>query len=773
MEISKYIYFLHETLDTSKDYLNLLGNKANNLIKLYHLESHSIKVPSGFVIGANVIRSIVETGVYPDNFFQVIKDNINKLGVRVNKEIGNIHKPLLLSIRSSGSISMPGILDTMLNVGINTYMKEHMNDFFSNLHERNICNVKEDVYQQVNYALQLVIDSLKGDKIQKYFPEGRPDINMGIIVQEMVFGNRNSNSYTGVVFSSNPHDGLDLFGEFLQEEQGDSLVGGKITPLSVIHLKQQQPKVYEELFKICKYLEREFGYIQDVEFTIEDGELYILQTRNAQLSLSEKILMLERFLQEGLITKKEFLQHVDTIENITNNYIDYNPSIEIIGEGLAATGNVIGGVLAVSFESCKKFKEKGETVIFAAHETTPDHMDALNLSSGLLTVRGGATSHAAVIARGRNMVCVLSVEGMKMLDNAIEIKNNVIKEGDILTVDANRGLIIKGSLPIQVHNHNYDFLSWRCSPIKIRVNGETVADIENGHRFRMSGIGLCRIEHMLLKEEGLKYLRQLLLNNSEDNQKLLEHYLEIELLLLLKAMKGLPITIRLMDPPLHEFLPAEELKEHNPMMGNRGARLMITYENLCALQIRSIFISNFVKMEEPLPVEIMVPFVFHVRELQAIKKIINEVEKEIFQVFHKKVNYKFGVMIEVPRAVFIAEEIAKEVDFISFGTNDLTQMTLGLSRDDSNFVIAEYIKKGIIKHDPFITLDSVVRELISLCIDKVLKVNKHIKIGICGEQAADKESLQFLSTLPLSYISCSPFRVQTAAFYLNKFSTII
>lgn len=768
----KYIYSFNNQEQFQEYSTNLLGNKGFNLCNLVF---DGYNVPAGFILSAELVDYFINHKQYPDSFISELQDHLKKLEIITKKTIGDKNNPLLLSIRSSGNISLPGILDTMLNIGINTHVKNNWQvnqDFINDIFAKNPCKQYEDIFEQITHGIQLVVDSLHGEKIHKYFPNNRPDISMAIIIQEMVFGNKNNNSYTGVVFSSHPNDGnLKLFGEFLQAQQGDNLVSGKVSPRNIDELIQINKILYDEINTICKKLEQKYKYIQDVEFTVEDNKLYILQTRNAEMSLNGKILMLERFIKDKIIDYKDFFKHIQHISKITNSFINYKnlDNISILGEGLKATNNVVMGAVATSYQEVLKLHNNNIPVVFFATETTPDDMDSLNIVKGLVTAKGGATSHAAVVARGKNIVCVLSVRDMHITKDGVTIKNKTLYNGDYVTVDGNEGLIIDGNIPIEKQNNIYEFLNWRLSPIKIRMNGETPEDMVNGHKFNMDGVGLCRIEHMLLKEPGLQYIRNLLTTNTESNQKILENYLQNEFLLIFQALKDLPINIRLLDPPLHEFLPKAELAEHNPMMGNRGARILITYENLCELQIRSIFMSNFILMPKPIPLEIMVPFVFDVKEFIYISHIIRNVVENMEKEFDKKMTYKLGVMIELPRAVFVADQFAPYVDFICFGTNDLTQMTFGLSRDDSSIIIQEYIKKGILSSDPFVSLDKVVQELISLCITKAQSTNPNMDFGICGEHAGEAISLEFLSTLPLKYISCSPFRIQEANFYLNKY----
>jgi pyruvate,orthophosphate dikinase len=390
-------------------------------------------------------------------------------------------------------------------------------------------------------------------------------------------------------------------------------------------------------------------------------------------------------------------------------------------------------------------------------------MKSIVLSSGLITIKGGATSHAAIVARGRNMVCILALKNLEILQNGIKIENVFLENRTLVTLDGNRGYLFEGIVDTEEAIGNTESTKWKLSDIQVKVNGETVLDMENGHKFLMDGVGLCRIEHMLLTEHGNSLFSEFLLNEQNKNLEIeLEKYLSNCFKDLFIALKNLPITIRLLDPPLHEFLPIDKLKEVNPMMGNRGARLLINNNCILALQIRGIF-NAYIFTKSKSILEIMIPFVFSIEEIVYIKRVIKEIHTNEFS----SIEYKFGVMIELPRAVFIADLISKEVDFISFGTNDLTQMTFGLSRDDSGSIIQHYMEKGIMHFDPFQKLDNIVEELLKIAVQKARSIKPHIIIGICGEQGANEETVEFLSFIGINYISCSPFSVEQVRFCLN------
>lgn len=805
-ENNKYFYFFNDSIFNknhknynSQELLNLFGNKAKNLGDLWHLSNfkETIKVPFGGVFTYNLIKYYLENNKFPEDFYKELDEVLIYFENITGKKINSSTNPLIFSIRSSGSISLPGILDTFLNIGITTNMINEIEksniskeiEFFKDIYEKNLLKDMDNVKEQISTAIKKIIESLNGDKLKMYFTKKVPDLTGGIIIQEMVFGNKNENSYTGVVFSSNPQTGKkELFGEYLSKSQGNLLVNGEVTPYKIELLKTTGSNLYNEIQDICNFLEIYYHYIQDIEFTVENNQLYILQTRNGELSTKGKIVFGERLVKDNIISKKEFFKknYVENIYNIKEDFINednikiaYKNNL-IIGEGLGITNNVIEGVIATSYEEVLKYKDNN-SVIFVTEESNPNHMNSINLSKGLLTMRGGATSHGAVVARGRNIVGILSVNNLTIEKEGIYINNIFYANGSKLILDGTRGLIIDNLNNIisieKTTSDNYEFFNWNTTPIKVRVNGETVEEMKNANKFHMDGVGLCRIEHIFLEEPGLTYIRNILkyitnnhsqgiINKEEEN---LKNYLIENFNNLFDNINGLPICIRLIDPPIHEFLPEDIYKEHNPMMGNRGARLMVIYEKLCELQIESIFLSNFIERKKPLPLEIMVPFIFSVEELIYIKNIINNIRNSMEIKYNIKINYKFGVMVELPKAVFVIENITKEVDFICFGTNDLTQMTFGLSRDDSNLIINEYIKKGILKFNPFITLDETIKLFIQEVVTKAKAIKEDISLGICGEHAGDEESIKFLSTLPLSYISVSAFRITSARYFLNKY----
>ena len=777
---NKYFYFFNNIIfdKNNKNYhpekvLKLFGNKGKNLGDLWHISNGKMSIPFGVVISYDLIKYYLLHNDFPEDFHIFLEESLEYLQHITGKKFGNIHNPLIVSIRSSGSISLPGILDTLLNVGITSSMTD---EFLKSMYNPLFHN--KTPKEQIIEAIKKIIESLNGKKLKMYFSDNLPDLTGGIIIQEMIFGNKNENSYTGVVFSSDPATGEpEMFGEFLHKCQGNLLVNGEVTPNNFSYLQNINKKLYEEIEDICVYLEDYFKYIQDIEFTVEDNKLYILQTRNGELSTGAKIIMGERLVKKNIISKKDFFKgnYINNVYNINENFIDEKNLIIamennlVIGKGLGITNSAMMGVIATSYEEVLKYKDN---VIFLTEESNPNHMNAINLSKGLLTMRGGVTSHGAVVARGRNMVGILSVDTLKIQEDGIYLDNVFYPNGSELILDGNSGWIInpKNNLvKIQKDENFYDFLNWNITPIKVRINGETVNDMINGNKFKMDGIGLCRIEHMLLEEAGLTYIRNILKNkNINENIENLKKYLVSSFNNIFDHI-NVPMCIRLIDPPIHEFLPEDIYKEHNPMMGNRGARLMIFYEELCEIQIESIFTSNFIGRQNSVPLEIMVPFVFGVEELIYIKNIINKIHKQMEEKYTIKFDYKFGVMVELPRAVFVIEEIVKEVDFICFGTNDLTQMTFGLSRDDSNGIINTYMEKGILKSNPFVTLDRVIQLFIKEVVMKAKSIKESISIGICGEHAGDEESIKFLCTLPLNYISVSPFRVNSSRYFVNKY----
>jgi pyruvate,orthophosphate dikinase len=791
---NKYIFYFDNNIfnESSIDYnknfiLNNFGNKGKNLANLWHLNkinNSNMKIPFGFIINYQLIKYFLENNKFPEDFLEELKESLKYLEEKTTKKLGDTKKPLILSIRSSGNISLPGVFNTCLNIGLNKNIVDN-NIFLKEIYENNnIYNL--EIIDQILESIGNVALSMLHDRVKTFINKDDPQIKMGIIVQEMVFGNKNKNSYTGVVFTSNPETLKDeIFGEFLINSQGNILVNGEITPEPISTLKTINNRLHEEIVVVSKFLEGYYKYIQDIEFTVENNELYILQTRDCKLSNEGKILLGKRLIDENKITREEFFKKYNIDINKLQNNIIKEPYKEelVLGRGLGITNNIIEGILVTNYEDLLKYKDKGN-IIYGAVETNQNSMEIINMVKGIITMKGGATCHGAVICRGKNIVGILSVEGMFISEdkNGIYFKNSFIANGSSIILDGNKGIVINNKdkkIKITYNNNiDYEFLKWNVTPIKIRINGDTVEDIINGQKFGMDGIGLCRIEHMLLKEPAMNYIKQILLHltrntinngNVEIHEAFLEKYLINEFTIMMNSMKGLPMTIRLLDAPLHEFLQNYNYKEHNPMMGNRGARLMIYHEKLCKLQVKSIFISNFINNKNPIPIEIMIPFIFNLNEVLYIKNLINEVKNNLEKEYKIDISYKFGIMVELPRSVYVIQEIASEVDFISFGTNDLTQMTFGLSRDDSEIIINDYIKKGILKNNPFITLDSVIKEMLLETINNSKKVNNKITFGICGEHAGDEESIKFLATLPLDYISMSPFRVINSRYFLNKY----
>lgn len=794
MELTnKYIFYFDNNIFNEKntDYdknfiLNNFGNKAKNLSNLWHLNkliNNNIKIPFGFIISFELVKYFLDNNKFPDDFLEELKISLIYLEDKINKKLGDENNPLILSIRSSGNISLPGIFNTCLNLGLNEKIV-NKNIFLKEIYKNN--NIYQlSIIDQIIESIKNVAISLNSERVKNFINENEK-VSMGIIIQEMVFGNKNNDSYTGVIFTSNPETlKNEIFGEFLTNSQGNVLVNGEITPEPINNLKIININLYNEILKISKFLEEYYKYIQDIEFTVEDNKLYILQTRDCKLTTEGQILFCERLINENKITKKDFFKKYNiNINKLQNNIIkdNYNENL-ILGKGLGITNNIIEGILVTNYDDLLKYKDKGN-IIYGAVETNQNSMEIINMVKGIITMKGGATCHGAVICRGKNIVGVLSVDGMIIDDdnNGVYFNEVFIPNGSSIILDGNKGNVLdnkdKKIKIIYNNNIDYEFLKWNITPIKIRINGDTIEDIINGHKFGMTGIGLCRIEHMLLKEPAINYIKQILLHlnrntmnsgNIEIHETFLEKYLINELTNMINNMHGLPMTIRLLDAPLHEFLQNHNYKEHNPMMGNRGARLMIYHEKLCKLQVKSIFISNFINNKNPIPIEIMIPFIFNVKEILYIKNIINEIKKNIEKEYKININYKFGVMVELPRSVYVIKEIAPEVDFIAFGTNDLTQMTFGLSRDDSEIIINDYIKKGILENNPFITLDVVIQEMLTYTINESKKINPNITFGICGEHAGDEESIKFLSTLPLDYVSISPFRAINSRYYLNKY----
>jgi pyruvate,orthophosphate dikinase len=859
----KMVYFFDEG---KKEMKELLGGKGANLAEMTNL---GVPVPPGFTITTETCAEYYVQGKkFPKGLKEQIDANIlkleNKMGAKFNDKVN----PLLVSVRSGAASSMPGMMDTILNLGINdtvveTLIKKTGNERFAYDTYRRFIQMFGDVVMGAeHHDFEVEIQKLKDKKkvkndleltaadlkelvknykalilkaTKKSFPEDpRTQLDMAVEavfgswhnpraeayrrlndikglkgtavnIQGMVFGNMGESSGTGVCFSRNPSTGENKFyGEYLMNAQGEDVVAGIRTPKHIEELEKQNPKVYKQLVDIKNRMEKHFKDMQDMEFTIQDGKLYILQTRNGKRTAHAAVKIAVDMVNEKLIDKKTAILRVapDSLDQLLHKQIDpkAKKTAELLAIGLPASPGAAVGRIVFTAERAEEVAKK-EKVILVRTETSPEDLIGMSVSQGILTARGGMTSHAAVVARGMGKCCVSGCQDITVDEKTktltIKKKNVVLKEMDFLTLDGSMGEVFKGSLDLIDPNLSGEFailMKWadEFRKLKIRTNADIPRDAKVARFFGAEGIGLCRTEHMFFEGDRILAMRQMIVANNEiERRKALAKLLPFQksdFIGLFKEMNGLPVTIRLLDPPLHEFLPkekkeieelakvlkvtpqwimqiSESLHEVNPMLGHRGCRLGITYPEITEMQVQAIMEAacELKKQKVDVKPEIMVPLVGKIDELKNQKAIIQKIAEETMKKYNVKVDYMIGTMIEVPRAALTADEIATEAEFFSFGTNDLTQMTLGFSRDDIVKFLPEYLKKGIYEKDPFAVLDQTgVGQLVRMACEKGRKVRKDIKLGICGEHGGEPSSVEFCHRVGLNYVSCSPYRVPIA-----------
>jgi pyruvate,orthophosphate dikinase len=832
----------------------ILGGKGAALVALTNL---GIQTPAGFIISTKISQYNNTYNKLPDNFFEFVKKHLLELGNITNKRFGDIKNPSLLSVRSGAVISMPGMMDSLLNIGLNDqnilYFIEKYGygfafDIYSKLitsyavivhnvgrsnfdfvlnvmvsdsltfHE-NIEKCKkifdqyvkmpfpQDILEQLAGAINAVLRSYKSPRALAYrtMNDIRENLGTAVTIQEMVFGNIDDNSCTGVLFSRNPSSGNKvLFGEYIICAQGEDIVSGTKTPVELSSLKNIMPTIYDELCEIAQRLEFYYKDMQDIEFTISEGKLYILQTRSGKRSASAAIKIAVDMVHEGLITKNDAILRIDpeSLSALFHSTIDESVVASYVAKGLPASPGAVSGVVVFSPEKVDEFTFYGN-VILARNDTSPEDICGMKVAVGLLTARGGMTSHAAVVARGMGKPCVCGVKDLVINDGLMSLNGHFIKEGDVITIDGNSGTVYIGSIKLSIPNlipEYYEFMEFvdEVRDAKVRVNAETIEDTILAIKFGCEGVGLCRTEHMFFSEEKIALLRQVILSpdhyHRNESLRILSKLHEEDFRNLFKIMKGLPLNIRLLDPPLHEFLPKtsesdvisliansldvpesiildrlDALKESNPMLGHRGCRLGITFPEIYQMQAEAIIRAALSVVLEGVNVvlEIMVPLISDVNEFIVVKKLIQEtlLKNDINQ----QIKYSIGTMIELPRAALQAGAIAKEVDFFSFGTNDLTQTTFGISRDDIGSFMPHYLFDKIFASNPFVHLDvDGVGELMHIACERGLKSNKHLKFGVCGEHAGDPDSIKFFHKIGVEYVSCSPYRIPIAKIALAK-----
>jgi len=866
----KMIYFFGgDETEGNAQMRDLLGGKGANLAEMARL---GLPVPPGFTITTEVCRYFVKNGEFPDGFEEELEKYLRRLEEVTGKKFGDPRNPLLVSVRSGAKFSMPGMMDTILNIGLNDEIVRTLAEatgderfaydayrrliqMFGNVvmgidkneFEKHLEEMKEK--KGVKYDSELDAEDLKKlveiykkvykEKTGEDFPQDpREQLKRAIIavfkswnnpraityrrlnnipddlgtaanIQTMVFGNLGEDSGTGVGFTRNPATGEDeLYGEYLSNAQGEDVVAGIRTPMSLNKLKEEFPEIHEELRKIAKLLEEHYRDVQDFEFTVERGKLYLLQTRDAKRTPLAAVKIAVDMAKEGIITKEEAILRIDPlqIEKLLQPVID--PSVEVhpIARGLPASPGAVSGRVVFSADDAVE-KSKEEPVILVRPETSPDDIHGMHAAVGILTSRGGMTSHAAVVARGMGRPCVVGCEELQIDETKkeIRIKDQVIREGDWITIDGYTGNVIVGKVPTvepQIRGELETLLSWadEIRKLGVRANADTPEDARRAREFGAEGIGLCRTEHMFFHPSRIPSVQKMIMAKTpEERREALNEIYEYQrndFYEIFKEMEGLPVTIRTLDMPLHEFLPkkedlrveievmrargedeekirekekllrrVEELYEFNPMLGHRGCRLGIVYPEVTEMQVRAIIEAACMLKKEGKTVipEIMIPLVSHVNELKNQKEIVQRIAEEVMKEHGVKIEYSVGVMIEVPRAALTADEIAKEAEFFSFGTNDLTQMSFGFSRDDYGKFIDVYLERKILPEDPFSTLDQKgVGELMKMAVEKGRSANPKLKVGICGEHGGDPRSIEFCHRIGLDYVSSSPYRIPVA-----------
>ena len=859
----KYVYMFSEG---NKDMKNLLGGKGANLAEM---TSIGLPVPRGFTVTTEACTNYYESGKkISEDIKNEIFDKLSELENITGKKMGNINNPLLVSVRSGARASMPGMMDTVLNLGLNdevciNFAKETNNKrFVYDSYRRFIMMFADVVKGYSKSSFERVLDKYKEDKGVKYdtdldendmydiamkfksiykelsgndFPQDPKeqlieavtavfrswnneraiyyrrmnDIpsswGTAVNVQEMVYGNKGDDCGTGVAFTRNPATGeKKLYGEYLMNAQGEDVVAGVRTPKSIDTLKEVMPEAYNEFVKTCEILESHYRDMQDMEFTIENGKLFMLQTRNGKRTGSAAIKIAVDLYNEGMISKEEALLKVEPkqLDQLLHPTFDSEvlKSVTPIATGLAASPGAACGKIYFTAADATKHAKDGEDVILVRLETSPEDIEGMNLARGVLTIRGGMTSHAAVVARGMGRCCVSGCGELTVNEDNKTLTTSdgvVFKEGDYISIDGSTGKVygtqVKTVEP-EISGDFETFMSWadEVRKLEVRTNADTKRDAHQAVKFGAEGIGLCRTEHMFFEKDRIFAIREMIVSDTkEQRQKSLAKLLPMQrgdFEELFKEMNGYPVTIRFLDPPLHEFVPHtdeeikdlakdlgvtfEELKtkidslhEFNPMMGHRGCRLSITFPEIAVMQTKAVIEAaiNVEKSGIKVKPEIMIPLVGDPKELKYVKNIVVETIEKVFEEQDYKVEYMIGTMIEIPRAALLADEIAEDAEFFSFGTNDLTQMTYGFSRDDAGKFLNDYYEKQIFESDPFARVDTKgVGQLIEIAVEKGKKTRPNIELGICGEHGGDPSSVEFCHNVGLTYVSCSPFRVPIA-----------
>tara|TARA_B100001250_G_scaffold872_1_gene785 strand:- start:1977 stop:4634 length:2658 start_codon:yes stop_codon:yes gene_type:complete len=867
--------FSSKELKKIKNPKHFLGGKGANLSEMGKM---GLPVPPGFTISTKVCELFYKNKKKLNSkILNDIKKELKLVEKQSNKKFGDLNNPLLVSVRSGARVSMPGMMDTILNLGLNdktvfalakktsnmrfahdsyrrfiqmysnvvmgieSYNFEELienykltkgvlldteldeNDWIGLIKDfKRVVKLKtgkefpQNVFEQLSGAISAVFLSWESNRAKVYRKLNHIPDNWGtaVNVQSMVFGNMGNDCATGVVFTRNPSDGKkEIYGEYLINAQGEDVVAGTRTPQYITKkarlesgakqksMEEAMLKPFTQLKKNLNILEKHYKDMQDVEFTIENNKLWMLQTRSGKRTAKSSVKIAVDMVNEKLISKKEAVLRVDpnSLDTLLHPTLDEKSEIKVIAKGLPASPGAASGKAVFTSEEAERLNSMMQDTILVRIETSPEDIHGMHAAKGILTSRGGMTSHAAVVARGMGRPCVSGSSEIEInyKEKRFKTQGAEIKEGDIITIDGSTGRIILGEVPTvkpEISGNFSKLMSWadKFRKLKIRTNSETPLDTKIAREFGAEGIGLCRTEHMFFDEERILSVREMILSKTKEDRhkalsKLLPHQ-KNDFIEIFKIMNGLPVTVRLLDPPLHEFLPKNEneindvseslklsvkeiesriseLHEHNPMLGHRGCRLGISFPEIYEMQCRAIFEALIEcknkKIKSILP-EIMIPLVSTESEIRIMKNLVINTARKVQEQNKVKINFLVGTMIELPRAALKAKEIAKHAEFFSFGTNDLTQTTFGISRDDSGKFLNDYIENKIFDIDPFISIDEGVGDLIEIATINGKKQNKKIKLGICGEHGGDPKSINFCSTIGLDYVSCSPYRVPVA-----------
>ena len=848
--------------DGSADMRNLLGGKGANLAEMASLD---IPVPPGFTITTQVCVDYLEQNDFPEGLWEGVKEQMALLEDAMGAQFGGDENPLLVSVRSGARDSMPGMMDTVLNLGMNdktvvalekksgsrrfaydSYRRfinmfgnvvlemEH-HDFESKIEamkqrkgtgsdldltaddlaelvdeyaalvkEKTGSSFPQDPYEQLRLAIEAVFNSWNNDRAFTYrrlyhIPH---DWGTAVNVQCMVYGNMGEDCGTGVAFSRNPATGEDaLYGEILFNAQGEDVVAGIRTPEPIESLKRKMPGCYAEFESITEKLEAHYKDMQDMEFTIQNGRLFMLQTRNGKRTAAAAVRIAIQLVGEGVIDRRTALKMVDpdSLDQLLHPTIDAEEELKVVATGLAASpGAAVGRVVFTAADAVER-AEAGDPVILVRQETSPEDINGMNVSQGILTARGGLTSHAAVVARQMGKCCVTGCSALNVRadEKVMRVNGETVLEGDFISLNGTTGEVILGEAKLKQPELSGDFatmMEWadEIRTLGVRANADTVTDSETAIKFGCEGIGLCRTEHMFFEGERIDYVRAMILANTEEGRRdALDHLLPMQredFIGIFEVMKERPVTIRLLDPPLHEFLPkteedmehvarllgvgletvrnaTEATEEQNPMLGHRGCRLVVTYPEIAEMQVRAI-IEAACEMKsrgvEVLP-EIMIPLTSGVREWAFNRDIVYDVAQKVIEEKGVTPRYLTGTMIEIPRACLRAGEIADSAEFFSFGTNDLTQLVYGLSRDDAGWFLPKYIEKELIPRDPFVAVDREgVGEMVKIGIERGRARRENLEVGICGEHGGEPTSVEFCHMMKMDYVSCAPYRAPIA-----------